>query len=57
MGGKEVISSKAENQLKEMNKELRIERIAGKDRFDTSYKIANRVNEIQKRVDKVFFVN
>ena len=57
VGGNEVISSKVENQLKEINKELRVERIAGKDRFDTSYKIAKRVNEIQKRVDKVFFVN
>lgn len=57
VGGHGAVSSKVEDQLKEMNKEIRIERIAGEDRIDTSYKIAKRVNEIQKRVDKVFFVN
>lgn len=57
IGGYGSISTKVEDILKRNNKELKIERIAGKDRIDTSYEIAKRVNEMQKRVDKVFLVN
>ena len=46
IAGTDVISSQIENTLKSMN--ISIERIYGKDRYETSIKIANKITEISK---------
>ncbi|MCH1961177.1 cell wall-binding repeat-containing protein [Romboutsia hominis] len=56
IGGKSVIHKNVENQLKENN--LEIERINGKDRYETSVQIANKINSISnEKCDEVIVVN
>lgn len=56
IGGKSVIHENVENQLKENN--LEIERISGKDRYETSVQIANKINSISnEKCDEVIVVN
>lgn len=56
IGGKSVIHENVENQLKENN--LNIERISGNDRYETSVKIANKINSISnEKCDEVIVVN
>lgn len=54
IGGENTISKNVETLLK--NKSMVIERIQGKDRVDTSYNVAKKINSLNK-VDTVFFVN
>ncbi|WP_278335005.1 cell wall-binding repeat-containing protein [Romboutsia hominis] len=56
IGGKSVIHKNVENQIKENN--LNIERISGKDRYETSVQIANKINIISnEKCDEVIVVN
>ena len=56
IGGKSVIHENVKNQLKENN--LEIERISGKDRYETSVQIANKIDSISnEKCDEVIVVN
>ena len=54
IGGENAISKNVETLLK--NKKMVIERIQGKDRVDTSYNVAKKINSLDS-VDTVFLVN
>lgn len=54
IGSENVVSSNLEKELK--NKGFNLERIGGKDRYDTSLKIANKLNTI-KPITKIAVVN
>ncbi|MGX4598564.1 cell wall-binding repeat-containing protein [Faecalimicrobium sp. JNUCC 81] len=54
IGGKSVVSSNIENELKDMK--IDIKRISGKDRYETSIKVADIINQSNK-VEKVVLVN
>lgn len=54
IGGTNVVSTNVENELNSMN--IDIKRISGKDRYETSIKIADIINESSK-IEKVVLVN
>lgn len=54
IGGEGVISKNIENQLKKLGKTLI--RLGGKDRFLTSYLVANEIEKI-KNINEIYYVN
>ncbi|MCC0647186.1 cell wall-binding repeat-containing protein [Clostridioides sp. ZZV15-6598] len=54
IGGVNSISKNVENTLK--NKKIKVIRIEGKDRIDTSYNVAKEISNL-KKVDEVYFTN
>ena len=54
IGGNNAISKNIEDTLK--NKKMIVERIQGKDRIETSYNVAKKINSFNK-TDKIFLVN
>ncbi|MBG0082202.1 cell wall-binding repeat-containing protein [Clostridioides difficile] len=54
IGGTNSISKNVENILK--NKKIKVIRIEGKDRIDTSYNVAKEISNL-KKVDEVYFTN
>ncbi|MCI9976411.1 cell wall-binding repeat-containing protein [Clostridioides difficile] len=54
IGGVNSISKNVENILK--NKKIKVIRIEGKDRIDTSYNVAKEISNL-KKVDEVYFTN
>lgn len=54
VGGEGVISKNIENKLKNLGKN--IIRLGGKDRFSTSYSVANEI-EKYKNIDEIYYVN
>lgn len=54
IGGESVISKSIENKLKELGKNCI--RLSGKDRYLTSYAVANEIEKI-KNIDEIYYVN
>lgn len=54
IGGEDVINEAIEKELKKDN--INTERISGKDRYETSIKVANKINDLKKS-DTVILVN
>lgn len=55
VGGKNVISSKIENELKSQKKQ--VIRLSGNNREETSYAVAREMKNINPKIEKLFLVN
>ena len=57
LGGEGVISTKVENQLKSISSTMKIERIAGANRYQTSVKIAEKIKDYNDFCRNAFYVS